>query len=457
MFRAHALRNNLIWDTLHAMPQPTLFDCLDPIHPASKSSVPVEEISLGLDDATFVGGLDQRVHRWYKLRPSFSPKLVCHLIRRFNGGERRTVLDPFAGASTSPIEAALLGRPAVGVEINPFLVAYAQRALDWSATPSKANAALRRAQDALADAFKTAKRHGLEGVRKEFGVEPPPIHNVFRWWREDVLAYLLAAKAVMLAQDDPVAARLVWLSLGTVCIEVANIKRLHPTLTFYDRSGEHIDAAGELLAKVAIVAEDLAFVAGLPKPKAKVIEGNSRAIDEVLGGRRLVANVITSPPYCNRYSYVWETRPHLYMMGLTTSAAEATKLDVDGIGGTWGKATSNLIKGEIAPATSLLAEQLAPVTGALRPIDNLMANYAVKYFNNMDEHFDSLGKVLKPGSNLAYVVGNSRLKQVDIPTEAILAALLQSKPWCRVNYLLVFRRRIGRRSLYETAIVGHTV
>jgi hypothetical protein len=437
------------------MPQLTFFDCRDPLHPASKSGIAVEEISLGLDDATFVGGLDQRIHRWYKLRPSFSPKLVHYLVDRFNGGERRTVLDPFAGAATSPIEAALLGRPAVGVEINPFLVAYAQRALDWSASADVVQTACRKATALLRKAFGIAERFGLDGVRKEFGVEPPPIHNVFRWWRKDVLAYLLAAKATMLKQDDSVEARLIWLSLGTICIEVANIKRLHPTLTFYDRSGEHIDAAGDLLRKLAAVAEDLAFTATLPEPEAEIVEGNSRSVDAVLGGRRFLANVITSPPYCNRYSYVWETRPHLYMMDLATTAAETTRLDVEGIGGTWGKATSNLIKGEIAPATSLLAEALAPVLGPLRPVDNLMANYAVKYFNNMDEHFDSLGKVLEPGSNFAYVVGNSRLKEVDVPTEAILASMLQSKDWAHVDYLLVFRRRIGRRSLYETAIVGH--
>src|SRR5690242_7632736 len=99
------------------MAQLTLFDCRDPLHPASKSGIPVEEISLGLDDATFVGGLDQRIHRWYKLRPSFSPKLVHYLVDRFNGGKRRTVLDPFGGAGTCPIEAALLGRPALAVEI----------------------------------------------------------------------------------------------------------------------------------------------------------------------------------------------------------------------------------------------------------------------------------------------------------------------------------------------------
>jgi hypothetical protein len=283
----------------------------------------------------------------------------------------------------------------------------------------------------------------------------PPIHNVLRWWRPDVLAQLLAAKTIVRQHGDPLVRRVLWLALGAVCIEVANIKRLHPTLTFHDRSGDEIDTLAELLAKLAQVAEDLQAVAGIPKAPVEVVEGNSRILDEALGGRRVLANVITSPPYCNRYSYVWETRPHLFMMDLVTEAKVATALDVEGIGGTWGSATFMLQKGELQPTTPVLAEQLTPVLRDLRAVDNLMANYAVKYFNNMNEHFDALGRVLKPGSWLAYVVGNSRLKGVDIPTESILTEMLRAKPWCRVDYVLVFRRRIGRRSLYESTIVGH--
>src|SRR5205085_586093 len=154
----------------------------------------------------------------------------------------------------------------------------------------------------------------------ETGVALPPIHNVFRWWRPDVLAHLLAAKNALHCARDTHTRRLLWLALGTACIEVANIKRLHPTLTFHDRDGERIDVPGTLQRRLAEVAEDLALAAGLPRPAVTVREGNSRALDAVLGGRPLRADVVTSPPYCNRYSYVWETRPHLYLLDLVADA-----------------------------------------------------------------------------------------------------------------------------------------
>jgi hypothetical protein len=439
------------------MSQPLLFDNRDPLHPGSTAGVPVQEVTLSLEDATFVGGLDQRLHRWYKLRPSFSPRLVHNLVARLNGGARRTILDPFAGAATTPIEAAMMGRPTIGVEINPYLVSHARYALDWSAPAREVRSAGREAATRLRAAGAQAERVGLAGVQKDTGLDVPPIYNVFRWWREDVLAHLLAAKGVMAAHPDPLVKRIIWLALGAVCIEVANIKRLHPTLTFFDRSQEAIDTLGELLAKVEQITDDLAAVADLPKARADIFEGNSRRVDEVLGRKQMVANVITSPPYCNRYSYVWETRPHLFMMDMIAHRRRATELDIEAIGGTWGSATSILMKGEVEPATEVIARELTPAVGDLRRKDNLMANYAVKYFNNMDEHFDALGRVLRPGSGLAYVVGNSRLKGVDILTENILTEMLRAKPWCRVDYILVFRRRIGRRSLYESTIVGHVV
>jgi hypothetical protein len=444
---------NRIWPGM-CMRQVPVFDRHDLLPSADKMGVPVEEIPLGLEEATFVGGRQQPIHRWYKLRPSFSPCLVRYLIERLGGARGRPTLDPFAGAGTTPVEACLLGRPAVAVEINPFLSAYMHRALDWSATPRQIQAAHREAGAQVRAAGAKARAGGLSCVQTEMGVEVPPIHNVFRWWRPDVLAQMLAAKAVLRRHEDPLVRRLVWLALGTVCIEAANIKRLHPTLTFYDRSAEEINVPALLLARLEQVAEDLTLVGGLPRPAARIVEGNSRALDQALG-RRLLANVITSPPYCNRYSYVWETRPHLYMMDLLTEARRATALDVEAIGGTWGSATFSLRSGELKPNTALLGELLAPVLDALRPVDNLMANYAVKYFNTMDEHFAALGKVLRTGSRFAYVVGNSRLKGVDIPTERILSDLLRARPGFRVDYLLVFRRRIGRRALFESAIVGH--
>jgi hypothetical protein len=49
-------------------------------------------------------------------------------------------------------------------------------------------------------------------------------------------------------------------------------------------------------------------------------------------------------------------------------------------------------------------------------------------------------------------VGNSRLKGVEIFTEVILSGLFELNGF-RVEKILVFRKRGGRKRLYETAVV----
>ena len=49
--------------------------------------------------------------------------------------------------------------------------------------------------------------------------------------------------------------------------------------------------------------------------------------EAVAGVPERADRVITSPPYPNRYSYVWNTRPHLYMLQIFTKRSEGGDLD----------------------------------------------------------------------------------------------------------------------------------
>lgn len=52
--------------------------------------------------------------------------------------------------------------------------------------------------------------------------------------------------------------------------------------------------------------------------------------------------VITSPPYPNRISYIRELRPYMYWLDFLSSSEQASVMDWNTIGGTWGSATSRL-------------------------------------------------------------------------------------------------------------------
>jgi hypothetical protein len=55
--------------------------------------------------STFLNGLAANVHRWFRLTLSFGPGPVHEMIGRLGVGKGDLVLDPFAGAGTTLIEA----------------------------------------------------------------------------------------------------------------------------------------------------------------------------------------------------------------------------------------------------------------------------------------------------------------------------------------------------------------
>ena len=153
--------------------------------------------------------------------------------------------------------------------------------------------------------------------------------------------------------------------------------------------------------------------------------------------------VITSPPYPNRYSYVWNTRPHLYLFDFLSTAKQASDIDKDTISGTWGSATSILGNGKIEAEFPIVSESVGHIVESIRQEDNLMANYAMKYFNLLAKQILEMDKLLAKDARIAYVVGCSRLKGVYIETDLILGKIIEG---LRLGYEVTTIERIRRRN-----------
>ena len=404
--------------------------------------------------STFLNGLTNRVHRWFRLTPSFGPELVHEMIKRLDVCKNEIILDPFAGAGTTLIEAKMEGICAIGFEINPLLHFVNQTCLDWDLCSDDIRAELSR----LKKDIRNADDVNINDLNMH-GLSIPSIHNPTRWWRQDVLVKLVfLRRAIMRVKEQKLRNILLLALAGVLVPDLTNVTLGRLQLHFIDRTDHEIDVWGIYSQRVLQIADDIDSIKKIADSStfsfgnAKCYNQDSLDISHLKLDAKISA-VITSPPYPNRYSYVWNTRPHLYLLEMMETAKEASELDKKTIGGTWGSATSELAKGIIDPINSVVAEAINPTVSEIRLKDNLMANYVVHYFNRLSSQLAEMESILTENARLAYVVGNSRIKGVYVETDVILGKIIeQMNLGYRVFDIHRFRCRHSGVRLYESIV-----
>jgi hypothetical protein len=403
-----------------------------------------------VNDPTFLQGQNEPIHRWFRLTPSYSPEVVKYLFKEIDCNEETLILDPFLGKGTTTIETKTFGYKSIGVEINPILKNVSEYALTWEVDLSEFQRFIKDFLENVRTEFKKFKDNNIDDVVKVYPVEIPKIYNVYRWWNADVLKHLLIIKGLLSKVDNINYYRLIWIAICSSALDTANVHRNHPTISFDDNHNREIDVYKDFSEKIHEIYHDLKNKQWKKNgPKPNIILGDSKSLSKLLNTN--VDRVITSPPYPNRFSYVQTTRPQLFFMGIYDNSKQSTELDMESIGGTWGKATSDLQNITLRPSNEI-SNFLEDFIKKLRPRHELLCNYAIKYFNDMNTHINELSKIANPGFLGAYVVGNSRLSGVDIYTDVLLGKIFEIYGF-NVRKIILLRKRGGKRKLYETALI----
>lgn len=150
-------------------------------------------------------------------------------------------------------------------------------------------------------------------------------------------------------------------------------------------------------------------------------------------------------------SYIRELRPYMYWLGYLMSGREAGELDWQAIGGTWGCATSNLLKW--TPDTRYRVPDAAfqETVERISQQSKVLGLYVNKYFQDTVQHIESLKQVVAPGAKIAYIIGNSKFYDVLLPTERIYAAIFREQGFQDVQ-IVPIRKRSSKKELFEHLI-----
>ncbi len=403
---------------------------------------------------TFKGGFDYPIHRWFRLTPSFSPELVMDILAHWDLPDGVSVLDPFCGVGTTPLVCQERGLPSYAVELNPLLHFVARvKTTPYSEPdelPEFARGVLSLAREHLdpmlpmdAETFLTTYHRAI-----------PRIRNVTKWWSLPVLKKIVALRLALTTSSLPArVADLLNLAAVSILIEVSNARHHHPSLSFAKVPRKDAPVFERFEEQTAVIRDDLSHFPH-PRPEANVLLGNSKDLAKVLPQGYRCSAVITSPPYPNRYSYARETRPQMFYLGLVNSGREVGQLEIEAIGGTWGKATS-ILKQDVHYRSATVARALRGIPERIGQHNPLMRNYVIKYFNDIEEHVVSLTPFLRPGARLAYVIGNSQFYGIPLPSDEILADIFEAHG-LRVHSLERMRRRNSKTGLYEAIVFAES-
>jgi DNA modification methylase len=394
------------------------------------------------EDLTFKFNADAGRHGWLRLTPAYSVKIVNQLLSDVQTGR---ILDPFSGTGTTALCAGDSGLDAWALEINPFLV--------WLGR-AKVRVYSERQIHSVRELVPAIESHFQQNDLDK--ASPPPIFNIDRWWGRNEQDFLCRLKSMIdrYTEELGAACDLPKVAFCRTLIRMSNAAFNHQSMSF---KPEKARPRQLVLFKEQTPLEgfkaDLRFVlesAGTnPLLEATIKEGDARSVSDSIKDE--IDMVITSPPYPNRMSYIRELRPYMYWLGFLYEPRAAGELDWKAIGGTWGVATSRLTEWNQKQEANLpksLKGSIEKVRRSGEKNGDVLANYLAKYFFDMSEHFQSLAKVVRPGGDIHYIVGNSSFYGTEIQTQAIFRELMNTAGFSSVR-IDRLRKRNSKKALYE--------
>jgi len=395
-------------------------------------------------ELTFKGNLRQRRHSWLRLTPAYSVQVVRQLLDGLDKSGR--ILDPFSGTGTTGLVCAERGLTCDLLELNPFLVWFAQ-----VKTRNYTEAELAACWE-LAQAAATRTREHADAEQ----MWVPPIHHIERWWTPERLATLAGLFHELHGwrhgQQEP-ALDLALVAFCRVAIEWSNAAFNHQSMSFKDDAPTLFSTNEQGLITDAFLVNVRQIIGSAREQlpgRVTVRQGDSRHVSDIATGP--YDGVITSPPYPNRMSYIRELRPYMYWLGYLNEAREAGDLDWEAIGGTWGVATSRLAQWTPNGVT-VHHDGFESLVRQIAESSPLLANYVHRYFVDMANHLKSLSCVLAPGAQVFYIVGNSKFYDTVVPVEKIFESLMSQCGFSNTKSVLL-RKRNSKKELYEFVVSG---
>jgi len=380
---------------------------------------------------------DREFHDWYRFVLSYPPQLVRKYILDFGLTSNDLLLDPFCGTGTTLVEAKLQNIPSIGIEANSFVHFASSVKINWSidstellkiAIKIKQNALKELAKQNITDipAQNTDAIFNLKKLNPEQekiilknSISPIPLHKclvlleeINKFKKSDFFKYLKIA-------------------FGNALVYKFSNLRFGPEVGVGKIKDDTI-VVETWFTQMEKICNDLSLVQNKDFAPSEAIFSDSRNLKELLNGKQISA-VITSPPYPNEKDYTRTTRLESVILGFINSKEELRKLKKtllrsNSRGIYKGDDDDKYVKGftEIQ-SIAVEIEKRRLELGKTSGFEKLYHKVTTLYFGGIAKHLIELQSILKPGAQLAYVVGDqASFLRIMIPTGKLIAEIAET-------------------------------
>lgn len=336
------------------------------------------------------------------------------------------VIDPFCGSGTSAIEALLLGRNAVSVDIDPF---------------ARLLIKVKTTVYASSDIIELAK---IVDTIRSLSPDPnaeyprPQMQNLEKWFTDDAILKLgfLRYQIDILAKDNESVHDYLYVVLAAIIRKASNADNVSPKPYISTRYPKTPEDALDLFFKTEALYRpaitEFSQIVGPLNVTSSILETND-ARD--ISSEHQMDLAVTSPPYINAYDYVRSLKFEDMWLGLADEQQlrENRKSYV-------GTETSNSFYEEYVYAS--LSETLVAIVKKIEEVDKKRAGVVMTYFEDMSKNMIAIRDALKPGGHYVIVVGDSNIRGQEIPTAKILSEIAEQNGYAfDLSFKYVIRDR----------------
>ena len=412
---------------------------------------------------------DLSVHDWYRFVLSFPPHLVRDYLSKFGVTSGQVVLDPFCGTGTTLVECKKLGVESIGIEANPLPCFASRVKVDWSVDP---NALLDHAEEVAEVVSRKLQEEGFDSDHVSGNASLERLHKL-RKLPEDVADLLLTNsisplplhRTLVLLETlqelkDEKCASYERLALAKALVFGISNLEFGPEVGV-GRPKLDVPVSAVWLRGIRTMVSDLRTVREFRTAHGEVHHGDARKVPRMLSPNSIDA-VITSPPYPNEKDYTRTTRLESVLLGFIKNKQDLRALKQDMVRsntrGVYKSDRDDLLVAEhdgiqqIADAIEERRIELGKTSG----FERLYARVTKLYFGGMARHLSDLRSLLRPGAQLAYVVGDqASYLRVMIRTGQLFAEIADSLGY-EVVGIDLFRTRLAtatREQLREEVVL----